>query len=410
MSGYVLLEDLREPMPFPLRSFDDLLRMPDPRWLIEGLIPEGLAVLYGAPSTYKSFLALDWALCVATGLSWYGHKVQAGHVIYVAAEGGGGLGKRATAWWEAHDCPEMDRIHFLTRSVDLLDDGQTGRLRDTLADLPEKAVAIVVDTMARSMYGGDENSARDVGRLISAVDELEVGTRLIVHHTGKDGGTERGSGALRGAADVMARVDREGQSPTVQLTCEKSPKDGAPWAPIDLRAEPVAESLVLKAVPRLLASAQAEDERRQRILEFVAEEGPVSQTRVENRIGGKRDRVRETLRQLVDEGRVRMVKHGQANLFVEPRPELGGAVGAGSTGAPGGRPAPQGGGDPEGVLPGGAVGRALAATAPRSPDGTGADPLCGTCGAALAATHRGPICVGCESRATRHTTDEGEAA
>lgn len=44
-------------------------RIHPPTWLIEDLIPEhATAVLYGGSNIGKSFIALDWALAVATGL------------------------------------------------------------------------------------------------------------------------------------------------------------------------------------------------------------------------------------------------------------------------------------------------------------------------------------------------------
>ena len=122
----------------------------------------------------------------------------------------------------------MGRVRFLPEAVNLLDGVQVERVKHTLAELPEPPALLVVDTMARTMVGGDENSARDVGLFIAALDGQSVGTRLVVHHAGK-GGDERGSSALRGAADVIARVEREGLSPRVDVVCDKPPKDGVSW-------------------------------------------------------------------------------------------------------------------------------------------------------------------------------------
>jgi RecA-family ATPase len=51
----------------------------------------------------------------------------------------------------------------------------------------------VIDTLARSMAGGDENAAKGVGEFIAAIDRLRGDhAALVVHHTGKDGDRERG--------------------------------------------------------------------------------------------------------------------------------------------------------------------------------------------------------------------------
>jgi hypothetical protein len=78
-----------------LLSFAEIMAMPDPMFLIEGLIEErGLAVLYSLPKLGKTFIVLDWCLCVATGRPWLGRPVIKGPVVYVCAEGVGGLPKR----------------------------------------------------------------------------------------------------------------------------------------------------------------------------------------------------------------------------------------------------------------------------------------------------------------------------
>ena len=43
----------------------------------------------------KSFLALAWALCIASGKRWLDREVETGPVVYVAAEGVSGVWTRA---------------------------------------------------------------------------------------------------------------------------------------------------------------------------------------------------------------------------------------------------------------------------------------------------------------------------
>lgn len=311
---------------FPLLSFEHLLDQPDPEWLIDGLIPEGLSVLYGSPSTFKSFLALDWALCLATGRVWNGHKItEPGHVIYVAAEGRGGLKKRVLAWWEANDRPDMSRIHFLPEAVNLLGPSEVALLKNTIEAVPGPVKMIVVDTMARSMVGGDENSAKEVGQVIEALDGLKVAGKLVVHHTGKNG-SERGSSALRGAADLMILVRREENAPNVEIACEKA-KDFEAWATITMRRELAEDSLVLAPVPIFQARLQAQDELRERVLAYVREHGPVSKNKIEKGVGGKTVLVRQVIDQLRVEGLLDLEQTGQAMRCSIPRPSLGDEVG-----------------------------------------------------------------------------------
>jgi len=113
---------------------------------------------------------------------------------------------------------------------------------------------IVVDTLARVALGADENSASDMGRVVAGFDMLkrETGaTVLALHHSRKDGGAERGSSALRGAADVMIRCESVAGVTCggVTLECAKM-KDGEAFGTVLASLESVtldggATSLVL---------------------------------------------------------------------------------------------------------------------------------------------------------------------
>ena len=49
---------------------------------------QGLGFIYGASGTFKSFLALDYALHRAYGMKWMGRKTKQAVPVYLAAEGG----------------------------------------------------------------------------------------------------------------------------------------------------------------------------------------------------------------------------------------------------------------------------------------------------------------------------------
>ena len=102
-------------------------------------------------------------------------------------------------------------------------------------------VLIVLDTLARLMVGGDENSAKDMGLAIEGIDRLRKETSatiLVVHHTRKDGQIERGSNALRAAADVMIECKKFDDQGDVVFECKKM-KDAAPFKKATLQLEPV---------------------------------------------------------------------------------------------------------------------------------------------------------------------------
>ena len=206
--------------PLPLIWARDAGPMLDAPHVIKGVLGPGeLGVTYGAPKSGKTFFATDMSLHVAATLPWFGHRVKGGLVIYIASEMGRRAERRVRAWLDHHLGDAGDRdlpFAIVPKVVNLLDELHVERLVATLESLTAtrgQAALIVVDTLARSMAGGDENAAQDMGRAIAVADRLrdQFNTAtMLVHHAGKDvsKGT-RGSSALFGAADCQILVESD---------------------------------------------------------------------------------------------------------------------------------------------------------------------------------------------------------
>lgn len=210
---------------FKFVSAEEVENQPPPSWLIPNLVVQGgLTVLYGAPGAGKSFAALDLIAIPAA---------KQGIVIYVAAEGQGGLGSRLKAAKLAAGVSATN-LYFLGRPVMLDDPATVKKLMESIDEAFSPTVElklIVIDTLARSLGGADENSATEVGKFISGIDSLRAKygcAVLVLHHSAKrHNRVERGSGALRGAADTMIFLGRRSKD-SVLLSCEKQ-KDAAPF-------------------------------------------------------------------------------------------------------------------------------------------------------------------------------------
>jgi hypothetical protein len=184
------------------------------------LYRDGLAWLYGKPATYKSFIALDWAGCVAAGLPWHGHETTQGTVLYVIAEGATGLRKRVRAW-EDHAGHTM-AVMFLPVAVQLLKAVDRAAFIALVADLGPALV--VLDTQARVTIGAEENSTREMGELVAAADAIRAACRacvLTVHHEPRNGENMRGAIALEGAAASLFRAERDGARITLKNTRQR---------------------------------------------------------------------------------------------------------------------------------------------------------------------------------------------
>ena len=221
---------------FPVRSREELMIRPRPSFLVERtILAQSLVALYGPPGAGKTFLALGIALCISTGKEWLGRKTMSGQVIYITPEGLSGLRARLMAWEVFHGT-SAENFSYVCEAPQFLEEEDVDILIDSIKSSKfTKPVLIVIDTLARHMVGGDENSSQAMGQFIAGVDRLRQEfscTILIVHHTGKSASgsfKERGSTALRGAADTMILV--RAKASRIEICCEKQ-KDSEPFSAI----------------------------------------------------------------------------------------------------------------------------------------------------------------------------------
>ena len=170
-------------------------------------------------------------------------EVHPGPVLYVAAEGAYGLAQRRRSWMTERKTYNTGPARWLPKAVNFLDIEWVTALADVVGEL--EPVMTVVDTVARSMPGGDENTSRDMGAVILGAEALQKasgGTVLLVHHTPRNGDTLRGHSSLEGAVDTAIEV--RGDEGSLVLRCAKQ-KDDAEFDNIRLSLKGVGDSCVV---------------------------------------------------------------------------------------------------------------------------------------------------------------------
>ena len=176
-------------------------------FMIDGLLDQGaMSVVFGASNAGKTFALMDLAYRVAMGNKWRGRATTQATVIYV-------IKKRVAALQEKYGRTKNFQlvrypIDLRTSDVDL--DKLTHLVLEALQETGSANCWVIVDTLARALAGGDENSPVDMGNIVRAADAVRVATGAhftYVHHTGKDETKGlRGHSSLLGAVDTTLEV------------------------------------------------------------------------------------------------------------------------------------------------------------------------------------------------------------
>lgn len=293
--------------------------LPAPEYLLDGYIVENsLGMIYGKRGSYKSITLLDWSASIATGSWWFGREVRQGPVLYVVAEGLTGMGQRVRAWREHRRTYQLGGLYFLAGAVNLLSLPDVIALCTIAVEL--KPVFVAVDTLGRSMPGGDENSSRDMTTIVDNLDRLRLATRAavwIAHHGNRAEGTPRGHTSLEAAMDTI--VECKGAENRLLLTVDKQ-KDDAPAAQRHLHVVEAGDSVVLDDRPDPNRGDELPGKASEvlRALELVAlDDGVSSTTWSESALGLKvsKSTFHEHKKTLIVRGLVRQIGEGRTARF-----------------------------------------------------------------------------------------------
>lgn len=224
--------------PFKIESWQSVKDEPV-NWLIEGVIPEkSFVALYGPPASFKSFIAMDIAECIASGRDWLGNKINGtGPVLYIAGEGHGGIGARIAAIKQHHNTPDDAQVYVVRSQINLrssVDDflALIVAIDELVKELGVDLRMIVIDTLARAFGGGNENSSDDMGAFIQATGKIQNRYRcslMLLHHAGKDTTKGlRGHSSLLGAVDTQMEIIRfpETSKGVILMSKQKDGEDG----------------------------------------------------------------------------------------------------------------------------------------------------------------------------------------
>jgi hypothetical protein len=222
------LEEDRAPKPKPSRMADYLRHVKPPEWLVEGIATEGsVGFIAGQPKSFKSWIALDLILSVATGADFldYFRVVKPGPVLYIQEEDSAitvksrtkkiwrgkttdrlRLGKdKASVYWEPGNPLDFDPdVNLYIQEGFVVSEGHWQEwLDETLAEgmdgVPYRLV--VIDTLMNVAGDVEENKSQQMTTKIYKPVKLlcrkhNVALRFV-HHMGKGGADDSRRGGQK---------------------------------------------------------------------------------------------------------------------------------------------------------------------------------------------------------------------
>ena len=234
---------------YPIIWADDCKPNLTAKYLIDDVIEQqSMIVTYGESGSGKTFHVIDQDMCIATGQPWFDHETTQGTVLYVAAEGPKSVENRVVACRQQLIVPP--KFALLPSSINLFNpkadvDLLINNIKRIQDETGEDIVKVTLDTLARVMSGGNENSSEDMGLLISHADRIREeckATVHFIHHSGKDSAKgARGHSSLRAATDTEIEVKNVNDRHIVKITKQRDGEMGREYA-FDLKTVVIGEN------------------------------------------------------------------------------------------------------------------------------------------------------------------------
>jgi hypothetical protein len=315
--------------PPAIAPFLDVLRAADlqapstsaPPWLIEQLwSAHAVGVLGGAPKSYKTWLALEMAVSVASGspcLATFPVPSPGPVMLYAAEDSQAGLRSRLESLTQHHrlDLHNVDIRVIIENSWRLDRDTDQQRLYDTL--LLHRPALLVLDPLVR-LHSIDENAAGEMAPLLGYLRSLqrEFGVAIVLtHHSRKNASASGGDGySLRGSSDLYAWVDsflylRRHQGQLLLSAEHRSASGAGPW-PLELAQADSGPYLKLASTT---PSTPPSDPLINQLIGLLAQSSqPQTAESLRSSLQVRNQRLVAALRQLCDQGAVVRLPQGYA--------------------------------------------------------------------------------------------------
>jgi DNA-binding HxlR family transcriptional regulator len=201
-------------------------------WIVEPIFSAGsVNIVFGAAKSKKTYVMMDCLVAIARGASqWLNYKVKQCPVLIVDEESGERRMKRRLRDVQyGHDVARNLPLEFMTmEGFNPIDAGHQTALRAKITQTG--AQVVLIDALVDVLIDADENNATEVQRVFHALRQVaeDTGVCVIVIHHANRGGEYRGSSAMRGAVDLLLKIESKPAETAVQFKLE-APRDTEPF-------------------------------------------------------------------------------------------------------------------------------------------------------------------------------------
>ena len=189
--------------------------IPSTKFIIKGLLPQGLAIIAGAPKIGKSWLMLDWCVKIAKGESIWSFKTTQGTTLYLCLEDNHSrIQDRLLTITD-----EVTRDVYFVTSCCSLADGLEEQIRNFVKEHSD-TVLIVIDTLQMVRQNSRDTSYasdyKEIETIKKIADELQIAI-LLVHHMRKQDDKDplnklSGTNGIAGGVDTILTLDKSKRS------------------------------------------------------------------------------------------------------------------------------------------------------------------------------------------------------
>jgi hypothetical protein len=283
-------------------------------WLIDQLwTAQAVGIIGGTPKSYKTWMALEMAVAVASGSTCLGSFAvpSPGPVLLYAAEDSESALRLRLESLADHHRLQLAYLDIRVITADSLRLDRTAdqdRLEATL--VLHRPVLLILDPLVR-LHAIDENAAGEIAALLGYLRLLQRKTGVaiaLVHHARKNVSANGGAGySLRGSSDLYAWVDSflylrrlHGQ---LMLSAEHRSASGT--GPLALELANVASGPYLRLASEPNADLAPRDPLPDQILALLRQSSePRTAESIRSTLQVRNQRLVEALRLLADQRKI----------------------------------------------------------------------------------------------------------